>query len=95
MAMSKGSYYKGEGPEIPSAGGDYGHPTPHAAHAAEDPFEAPSTDAAILGQNDTSPSGGAGLDAIVTAPKVTKPGGKDAAVSESQAFNPRPTPWGD
>jgi len=74
MALDKGSYYEGGGPEIPSAGGDYGHPTPHSAVADQHPFQAPSTDAAILGQNDPTPSGGAGLDAIVTPPKVTRPG---------------------
>ena len=79
MALTKGSYYKDEGPEIPAAGGDavpggYGAPSPRAGKIGQHPYEAPSTDAAILGQSDSTPSGGAGLDAIVTAPKVTRPG---------------------
>jgi hypothetical protein len=47
MAVTKASYYSDEGPEIPSAGGDYGAPTPHAAKINQKPFTAPSGDAAV------------------------------------------------
>ncbi len=33
MAITKGSYYSNEGPQIPAAGGDYGAPNAHAATA--------------------------------------------------------------
>ena len=40
---SEGSYYPGEGPEIPAAGGDYGAPSPRAAKIGQAPFQAPSS----------------------------------------------------
>jgi hypothetical protein len=90
MALSKGSYYSDEGlTRNPfrrrRLRGTY---QPHAAKVNQHPFEAPSTDSAILGQNDPTPSGGAGLDAIVTTPKVTRPGGKKRAPIPAP-----PGPW--
>lgn len=64
MAVTKASYYSGQGPEIPAAGGDYGAPTPHAAKSNQHPFEAPS--------GNTEPSEGF---AATDNPTVTKPPG--------------------
>jgi hypothetical protein len=60
---------------VPSAGGDYGAPTPHAAKVAQQIYEAPT--------GDMTPSGGpahAGFDAMengLGAPRrrVTSPSG--------------------
>lgn len=50
----------------PSAGsdGNYGAPTPHAAAVAQEPYTAPSSDMPPSGGT----SGGAGLDAMDSAP---------------------------
>lgn len=42
MALTKGSYYSGQGPQIPAAGGDYGAPDAHAATANQQPYRAPT-----------------------------------------------------
>jgi hypothetical protein len=72
MAITNASYYDGATPEIPSAGGDYGAPTPHAATADQQPFQAPT--------GDTAPSQGfAATDAI----RITTPGGMSTVGQES------------
>ena len=74
MAMTtKGPYYSNDDqtPDVPSAGGDYGgHPTPHSAVADQHPFEAPSS---MPTGNPSEPTC-AGLAAIDTPPRVTRPG---------------------
>jgi hypothetical protein len=45
MAVTKAAYYGGDDqtPAIPSPGGDYPGPTPHAAKVGQHVFEAPSS----------------------------------------------------
>ncbi|MGO9382175.1 MAG: hypothetical protein ACLP4W_08765 [Mycobacterium sp.] len=59
MAIQKDSYYTGEGPEIPTAGNDYQHPTPHSAVADQRPFTAPTG-----GFTQAPPAAHAGFDGL-------------------------------
>lgn len=57
--MAMVSYYPG-GADVPAPGGDYNAPTPHAAHAEQMPFEAPTS----LPSGNPAPPMATGLDAI-------------------------------
>ena len=93
MALTKGSYYRDEGPEIPAAGGgDYGAPTPEAAVKGQHPYQAPTS----VPASNSAPVPHSGFDALDTPPKVTNAGaGADGAkgISASTAFDPRPSQW--
>jgi hypothetical protein len=72
MAGSTGKYYTGDDqtPEVPSAGGDYGHPTPHRAKVDQRPFTAP---ASMPTTNEPPPATGAW--SFMESPHApTKPG---------------------
>ncbi len=95
MAMtkdgSKGSYYSDEGPEIPSAGGDYGHPTPHSAKVDQRPFQAPS------GDDGTGTGPQSNGYAATDNPQLTRLGGidttgQDAANAAFSAAASQPQP---
>lgn len=59
LEMAMTSYYAG-GAEVPAPGGDYTAPTPHAAKAAHDIYEAPTS----MPDTNPAPPMAAGLDAI-------------------------------
>lgn len=84
MAVTKGSYYSDEGPEIPVPPG-YSAPNAHAAKVSDQIFEAPS------GNLEPSEGFSATNNPQVTRTPEMSTQGQDAA--NAALFDPRPNEW--
>ena len=71
MAITNASYYADEGPEIPTPGGDYTAPDPHAAVTSHRPFTAPSS----MPTDNPAPEPHGAWDFADSPQRPTKPGG--------------------